>query len=182
MADDLQEASESISQITTTIRGIADQTNLLALNASIEAARAGEAGRGFAVVADEVRKLAEMTSKSVHEITGVISKIQSGTNAMSSQMEKTVESVDEGKVLAEQVGSSVNDFVTHTANVALIIGDISSTLETQAHMSQDIASRAVSIVEKTGQSKESINKVSDTAAHLDAFASQLHKDMEVFKL
>lgn len=44
MAGDLQQASESISQITTTIGGIADQTNLLALNASIEAARAGEAG------------------------------------------------------------------------------------------------------------------------------------------
>lgn len=66
-----------------------------------------------------------------------------------------MESVDEGKVLAEQVGLQfVNDFVTHTAKgVALIIGGISGALETQAHMSQDIASRAVSIVEKTGRAK-----------------------------
>ena len=58
LIQELNEKSNKIQGVTTTIQGIAEQTNLLALNAAIEAARAGDQGRGFAVVADEVRQLA----------------------------------------------------------------------------------------------------------------------------
>lgn len=53
----MQATMVELSQIVSSIAGIAGQSNLLALNAAIEAARAGDAGRGFAVVAAEVKKL-----------------------------------------------------------------------------------------------------------------------------
>jgi len=69
---DLELNLHKLTEIVTTIQGIASQTNLLALNAAIEAARAGDAGRGFAVVADEVRKLATRTSEATQQAADMI--------------------------------------------------------------------------------------------------------------
>lgn len=72
----LEQKSNDITDIISTITSISSQTNLLALNASIEAARAGEAGKGFAVVAEEIRQLSEQTKTATEDIKALVVEIQ----------------------------------------------------------------------------------------------------------
>lgn len=72
----LEQKSNDITDIISTITSISSQTNLLALNASIEAARAGEAGKGFAVVAEEIRQLSEQTKTATEDIKALVLEIQ----------------------------------------------------------------------------------------------------------
>lgn len=82
----VEEVSDRIASIVTSINQIAEQTNLLALNAAIEAARAGEAGRGFSVVADEVRNLAQRSGASAREIGQLVEETHSRVGELSEAM------------------------------------------------------------------------------------------------
>lgn len=120
----LNEQSQNIEAIVSTIRAIAEQTNLLALNAAIEAARAGEQGRGFAVVADEVRQLASRTSQSTSEIAAVVSDNRHLTTNVTDGMQQVGECAEKGKMQITEVSAVMDEIHQGAENVSQTVVDL----------------------------------------------------------
>lgn len=120
---EMVEATQNITNISSSIQGLSEQTNLLALNAAIEAARAGEQGRGFAVVADEVRNLASRSNEAVEQINQIAKQLIDTVGV-------TVTYMDE---VTDEVQKQVKEF-------AQTLIDIKASASTADHARTDIAS------------------------------------------
>ena len=164
----IDESSKRIAEIIGVIDGIAFQTNILALNAAVEAARAGEQGRGFAVVASEVRSLAGRSAEAAKEIKSLI-----GTS---------VERVQQGTLLVDEAGRTMDDVVLSIQRVSDVVGEISSaSMEQNTGVSQ--IAQAVNQLDQTTQQNAALVEESAAAAQsLDQQAKDLVAAVSVFKL
>ena len=178
----LGKSSDQIGEIIGVIEHIADQTNLLALNAAIEAARAGEQGRGFAVVADEVRKLAEQTTKATKQIAGMIQQIQSDSHGAVSTMANATKQVDEGIVLADHAGVSLQEIVEISQKVTHMVSQIAVANEEQSSTSEQISKNMEAIASVTQQTASGTQQIARAAEDLNRLTETLQSLVNQFKL
>ena len=164
----INESSRHIGDIIQVIDGIAFQTNILALNAAVEAARAGEQGRGFAVVATEVRSLAGRSAAAAKEIKTLISA--------------SLQRVEQGSLLVDQAGTTMNEVVASVHQVTELMGEISSASTQQ---SDDVAQlgEAVALMDQmTQQNAQLVEDMAVAARSLKVQSSELVQTVAVFKL
>ena len=165
---EIQASSRRMTDIISTIEGIAFQTNILALNAAVEAARAGEQGRGFAVVASEVRMLAQRSSASAKEIKSLIGA--------------SVAQIESG---AQQVGSAsqtFDDIVQGIREVADNVRRISASAEEQSSGLAQISEAVVHLEEITQQNALMVDKAMHSSGELNLRASKLDVAVSSFRL
>lgn len=177
----LEQQSNEISEIISTITDIADRTNLLALNAAIEAARAGESGRGFAVVADEVRKLAEQTKGSSERISTMVFQIQSITQQASKSMEDSVGMVKQGIEQADSVSETIDQIKANADRVNEAIQAITVSMKEQSNVSVEISRNVERVAQMTEENTAAIAQNKYVAQQISDLAGSLTQSVQVFK-
>jgi methyl-accepting chemotaxis protein len=164
----IEDSSKRISDIISTIDGIAFQTNILALNAAVEAARAGEQGRGFAVVAGEVRSLAQRSAEAAKEIKSLIND--------------SVERVQSGTQLVDRAGQTMQDIVNSVQRVADIVGEISSASVEQSAGIAQVGEAVTQLDRATQQNAALVEESAAASESLKHQAGRLLESVASFKL
>lgn len=165
---DINTSSQKIADIIGVIDGIAFQTNILALNAAVEAARAGEQGRGFAVVAAEVRNLAQRTAaeaKAIKELIGASSAM-----------------VQQGSVLADEAGSTMQEVVSSIQRVADMVSEISAASNEQTAGVGQVGEAVTQLDQTTQQNAALVEEMAAAASSLRVQAEQMVTAIARFNL
>ncbi len=176
----LNEQTEQIGDIISSVSEISEQSKLLALNAAIEAARAGEHGRGFAVVATEIRNLADQSKQSTLQVRNILGDIKKATNAAVLATEQGTMSVERGATLAQTAGERFHelaDAVEESGESARLIATISRQ---QGEGVQQISVAMDDINSNTVQTTHGMSAISESTVGLSSIAENMRELIRSF--
>jgi len=177
-ADIIQQLNEvvtSIARANDSITEFADQTNLLALNATIEAARAGEAGKGFAVVASEVKELANQSMSTAKAIRIDIDNIQIFTEKAVTSAANISDVIGQVKESSDSISSAVNE-------QALVADDISNSTASANETTGGFSKNIQDISNSADFTSDTMEAMNESASQLKVIATNLRNRVESFKL
>lgn len=165
---EINQSSTKIADIITTIDEIAFRTNLLALNALLKRQEPANRERGFAVVAAEVRNLSQRSALATKEIKALI--------------QDSVRKVENGTLLVNQSGRTLEEIVGSVKRVTDIVAEIAAASKEQLAGIEQV-NKAVSQMDRVTQSNASqTEEMAGTAEALLNHSEQLRELVTRFRL
>ncbi|EJO5349159.1 methyl-accepting chemotaxis protein [Clostridium botulinum] len=194
-AKTLEEKSNSVNTIVSTIGSIAEQTNLLALNAAIEAARAGESGKGFAVVAEEVRKLAESSALSTKEVYSNVQAMQDAVKDTIIHINNANDRLQTQESIVNKTDTSFNEILDkislimdHTKKagermneVTGKVGSLNNSIQNISSIAEETAASTEEALASTEEQNSSISNVNNMAFEFNKLTNDLKGVVNSFK-
>jgi methyl-accepting chemotaxis protein len=194
--NDLSRSTDQITEITSSIDGIADQTSLLSLNAAIEAARAGEHGKGFAVVAQETGKLAEESKKAAALIVGLVHNIKARTDEAVNTIQGGLKIAENSKTMITQTSTNfqlifqslhdnlgqIETVVDSTRKMDKNNQTVLETINEIAAISEETIANTEEVSSNAEEQSASSQQVAALAESLNQIADDLHHTVIVFEL
>lgn len=192
----MNERSEAIGEVVSSIFEITKQIQMLSLNASIEAARAGEHGRGFAVVAGEVRKLADQSKTATQQISDYLLTLREDSQKSVDSMNRVNTEIVSGTELVQRAGAAFNELMDLIQNVNLTIQAVSAATEEVSAGSEEVSASVEETAQITARAQEMLQEIGRSAENqlaemddhtltvrkLNEEASALQKAVLKFKL
>lgn len=175
----INEKTENITSVVTTITKVADQTNLLSLNAAIEAEKAGEYGRGFNVVAREIRRLADQTAIATLDIEQMVKEMQSAVATGVMEMDKFIAEVQRSAQDVSNINTHMNRIIQQVQALAPNFEEVNVAMTHQSENAQKIRNAMVDVSEGMQQTADTleesfhaIEQLNEAARHLQDEVSQ----------
>lgn len=178
----LDNRSQEITRVVTTIRDISENTNLLSLNASIEAARAGEHGHGFAVVAGEVRRLAEHTRSATEDIAQMVQSIQQETASTAGAVQSSQASIEDSRQRTAEAHQTLSKIIEHANRTESLADATAIAARDQSAASRDIADSASAVATLANALLQSSNQITGVTENIHSSAKHLSDIVHQFRL
>ncbi|RKP51792.1 HAMP domain-containing protein [Pararobbsia silviterrae] len=160
--------AREMTELISTIEGIAFQTNILALNAAVEAARAGEQGKGFAVVAGEVRTLAHRTATAAKDVKAMI--------------DRSSVSVENGTKLFEEADVAIRGVIESIGRVDGIVNEIAHASAQQGDGIEQVNVAINQLDQMTQQNAALVEQAAAASASLKEQAFRMEKVVGTFEV
>jgi methyl-accepting chemotaxis protein len=178
----INEKTEHITTVVTTITKVADQTNLLSLNAAIEAEKAGEYGRGFTVVAREIRRLADQTAVATLDIEHMVRDMQSAVSAGVMEMDKFIAEVRHNVEDVEKIRTQLALIIEQVQALSPRFEEVNVAMGHQSDHARQIDEAMVNLSEEMRQTRDSLHETYGAIEQLNEAARILQEEVSRFQI
>lgn len=177
----INEKTENISSVVTTITKVAEQTNLLSLNAAIEAEKAGEYGHGFNVVAREIRRLADQAAVATLDIERMMKEMQSAVSAGVMEMDKFIEGVRHSAEDVGKISVQLNRIIEQVRVLSPNFYNVKQAMIEQSTKAKEINTEMADLGDGMQQTSDSLQESFLAIEQLNEAARGLQTEVERFR-
>ncbi len=178
----INERSQKITSVITTITKVADQTNILSINAAIEAEKAGEFGAGFLVIAREIRRLADQSASATLDIEQIVQQMQAAVSAGVMEMDRFADQVRRGVRDVASAGSQLTEIIDRVNRSTESFKQVNDSMQAQSEGARQISDAMGSLVGNANQTMQSVREFGKAASDLQSAIALLRQAVSQFKL
>ncbi len=173
----IDEKTNSVNAVVTTISKVADQTNLLSVNASIEAEKAGEHGKGFSVVARKIQQLADQTAIAMMDIEQIVSEMRTAVRKGVMEMDRFSEEVSTFTVEVHRINHEQESIIKQVQEFMPAFEHARKGINAQAQGAEQIRNAVVRLSEGAEQTANALGEFRRTASTLKDSAKDLQDEI-----